>query len=142
MYDTQFATDLTFANYVDALIGDDIGVVGEAAELLSCGDVMRYGPICAQLEEARIVQFGIATLKKVTKTTTPHVLRCPERSGATLDLLSLTALILSSPVDTAKTKPTVESVSLLMLKEESKRFGCTSPTTKTSLDTPCPPDST
>lgn len=88
VYDTQFATDLTFANYVDAFIGDDIGVVGEAAELLSCGDVMRYGPMCAQLDEARIVQFGITTLKKVTKTTAPHVLRCPERSGPTLDLKS------------------------------------------------------
>jgi hypothetical protein len=63
-------------------------------------------------------------------------------SGATLDSLSPTALMLSLPVENAKMKPNVENVSQLTLMEESKRCGCTSPTTKDRLDIPCPPDST
>lgn len=88
VYDTQFATDLVFTNYVDAMGRNNIDLLSDAADLISVGDCMRQGSVFARLEEARILQSSVGTLNAM-KGSMPAVLRCPPRGPPKVDLISV-----------------------------------------------------
>lgn len=76
VYDTPFATELVFANYVDSVVDDDLDTLSSAAELMSLGDSMRQGSIFALVNEARVVQGGVG-VRGTLKSRMPKRINCP-----------------------------------------------------------------
>jgi len=86
-YDTKFTQDLVFTNYIDAMGSGGLDLLSDAADLMSVGDCMRQGPVFAQLNEARILQWSVGTLN-ATRRQMPAVLRCPQKHAPNVDLKS------------------------------------------------------